>query len=74
MSYFKCPCCGQETRLFGESHVDTVANEFGLPVLARIPVSPEAAAACDAGEIENFQADWMDGVASKLKVWQKIQK
>ena len=71
LSYFKCPCCDQETRLFGESHVDAVAKEFGLPVLARLPVSPEAAAACDAGAIESFSADWMDGVAKKLAEWQK---
>ncbi len=71
MSYFKCPCCGQETRLFGESHVDAVAKEFGLPVLAQLPISPDAAAACDAGKIENFDADWMDAVAKTLTQWQK---
>lgn len=71
MSYFKCPCCGQETRLFGESHVDTVAKEFGLPVLTRLPISPEAAAACDAGEIENFRTDWLDNVVNALLAQQK---
>lgn len=32
-SYLKCPDCGKKIKLFGESHVDAAAGEFGIPVI-----------------------------------------
>ena len=52
MSYVKCPCCGKEIKVFGESHVDQIAEKFGLPVLAKLPIDPEIARLCDEGLIE----------------------
>lgn len=52
MSYVKCPDCGKEIPVFGESHIDEVAEKFGYPVLARIPLDPAIAAAVDAGMAE----------------------
>ena len=40
MSYVKCPDCGEEIKIFGESHIGEVAAEHGLDVLAKIPVGP----------------------------------
>ena len=37
-SYFKCPDCGKEHKIFGESHIEEVAEAHGLPVLARLPI------------------------------------
>ena len=51
MSYFTCPDCGKELKVFGESHVAQIAAKHGLPVLGRLPIDPAVAAACDAGEI-----------------------
>ena len=50
-SYFQCPDCGKQHKIFGESHLDAVAQEHGLAVLARLPIDPGLAAACDRGEI-----------------------
>ena len=47
-----CPDCGKKINVFGKSHVDEVANEFGLPVLARLPINPAVAEAFDAGLME----------------------
>ena len=55
-SYIKCPDCGKEMKIFGESHVDEVAAELNIPVLGKLPIEPEFAAAADAGkfyEVEN---------------------
>ena len=52
MSFVKCPDCGKEIRVFGESHIEQVAAEFGYPVLARIPMDPALSALVDAGKIE----------------------
>ena len=62
-SYFKCPDCGKEHSIFGESHVDQVAGELGLRVLTRLPIDPAVAAACDAGEIESLKPNYLEGVA-----------
>lgn len=51
MSYFECPDCGKQYKIFGESHIDDVAKKYGLDVLARLPINPEYAALCDAGKV-----------------------
>ena len=42
-SYVKCPDCGKELRIFGESHIDEIAGELGVPVLGRMPIDPAIA-------------------------------
>ncbi len=66
MSYVKCPDCGKEIKIFGDSHIDAVLMEHHLPLLGRIPVEPKLAAASDAGMIELFEGDWLDTVGIKL--------
>jgi Mrp family chromosome partitioning ATPase len=51
MSYLTCPHCGQRIELFGASRVANVAAEYGIPVLARLPVVPAVSALADAGRI-----------------------
>ena len=65
-SYFKCPGCGKEYPVFGESHIDEIASEHQLPVLAKLPIDPNAARACDEGRIEEYKTDVMDGVCDKV--------
>ena len=59
MSYVECPDCGKKIYVFGESHIDEIAAQYDLPVLARIPMDTELAAACDAGKIEFVERDYM---------------
>ena len=70
MSYVKCPDCGKEIHVFGESHIAEVAQRFGYPVLARIPMDPKLAALVDMGCIESINenplADAADMIAQKL--------
>jgi len=66
MSYFECPDCGKRIHVFGESHADEAAAKHDLKVLARIPIDTEISNACDAGEIEKYQADFLNELADKL--------
>lgn len=66
MSYLECPDCGRRIAVFGESHIDEAAAKAGLSVLARVPISPAAAAHVDAGTIEYLEVDWMDLAVQKL--------
>lgn len=52
MSYFQCPDCGKKHAIFGESHIEQVAAAHGIDTVARLPIDPKLAAACDRGMIE----------------------
>ena len=67
MSYVECPDCGKKIEIFGKSHTEETAKQFGIPVLARIPVNPELASQCDKGVIELFEGDWMGAVADAVE-------
>lgn len=67
MSYLKCPDCGKEIHVFGESHVDEIAAEYGLSVLAKLPIDPQLASNCDKGLIELFEGDYLESVADALE-------
>ena len=65
-SYFKCPDCGKEHAIFGESHIEQVAADLGLKVLAKLPIDPALAAACDNGGVEDYQPNPLSGLAKAL--------
>ncbi len=67
MSYFKCPDCGKEYNIYGESHISEVADRFGYDILARIPIDPRLAALCDKGMIELLDAEYLDKCADELE-------
>ena len=67
MSYFKCPDCGKNHSIFGESHIEDVAKRFGTQVLAKIPIDPEFARCEDSGTIEMYNSDCMNEAVEKLK-------
>ncbi len=67
MSYVKCPDCGKKIALFGESHLDETAARYKLDILGRMPIDPELAAACDRGEIEAMECEYLPGAVSALK-------
>ena len=63
MSYLKCPDCGKEIKLFGESKIDAIAAKIGIKVLGKMPIDPKVAELCDNGEIEKMNSDYlMDAV------------
>ncbi|HHU11816.1 MAG TPA: Mrp/NBP35 family ATP-binding protein [Clostridiaceae bacterium] len=66
MSYFKCPDNDKEYKIFGDSHVDEIADKHGLDVLAKLPIDPKISAACDTGMIEFHEVDWFNAVAQQL--------
>jgi len=56
-SYLQCPDCGRQIKVFGESHLDEIAKNFDLPVLARLPIDPKVAEAYDNGLMETVDTD-----------------
>lgn len=66
-SYLKCPDCGKEIKLFGESSIDTAAQELGVPVLAKIPLDPDYALKADSGMIAGVGHSFLDAAAERIK-------
>ena len=60
MSYLECPDCKKQISVFGESHVEEVAQEHGLKVLAKLPIDPKIAQMVDAGRVEYLELPWLD--------------
>ena len=65
-SYFQCPDCGKQHAIFGESRVEEEAAALGLKVLARLPIDPALAAACDRGEIDAYVPNPLAPLAREL--------
>lgn len=67
MSYFKCPDCGKEHKIFGDSHIDKIAEEYGTRVLAKVPIDPDLAKSVDTGTVELFVGDWFENAANIIE-------
>lgn len=57
MSYFQCPDCGKQHALFGNSHIEEIAQRHGISTVCKLPIQPALATAVDAGQIEQVQQD-----------------
>ena len=67
-AYLTCPDCGKKISVFGESKLDHVVKEFDLPILARLPIDPAVAQACDHGLMETVDTSVLkDAVAAVEK-------
>ena len=65
-SFFRCPGCGGEHPVFGESTIDALGAHLSLPVLAKLPLDPALARAVDAGKVEGYEPNPMKDVAELL--------
>lgn len=58
MSYFECDQCGKRHKIFGESHIEEIAQKHNIKHIFRIPINPQIAKAVDSGSIEDFENDY----------------
>ena len=66
-SYLQCPDCGKQIKIFGESHLDEIAKQFDLPILARLPIDPAVAEAYDGGLMETVNTDALSGAVDAVE-------
>lgn len=67
MSYFVCSDCHKKHYIFGESHIEEIADKFNIPVLAKLPLNQEIAKLCDLGEIESFNENPLKDIVDQIK-------
>ena len=66
MSYIKCPDCGKEFHIFGSGKTETVADELGVDLLARIPIDTDMATLIDNGMFEKLQNNYFKDAATYI--------
>lgn len=66
-SYLKCPDCGKEIKLFGDSKIDETADELGVKVLGKLPLEPDKAQLADKGEFFNMENEYLGAAVEVLK-------
>ncbi len=66
-AYLQCPDCGKKINVFGESHLDEIADAFGLPVLARLPIDPSVAQAYDNGLMETVPTELLNNAVEAIE-------
>lgn len=71
LSYVRCPDCGHVIHPFGESR-DATAAKHGITATAQMPIDPTLAKLCDAGNIESFEGDWLNGLLDSLLAYKNV--
>ena len=66
MAYFECPTCQTKHNIFGDSKLEEIAAEYGIKNIARLPIETKLVAAADKVEIEDFEGDWLNGIADAI--------
>lgn len=61
-SYVKCPDCGKELKVFGESHIEEIAAELGVPVLGKMPIDPNIAEMVEAEKFYEAENPYLEEV------------
>ena len=66
-SYLQCPDCGKKIEVFGKSKLPEVAESFGLPILAKLPIDPQVAECFDNGLMETVNTDGVSAVIEAIE-------
>ena len=67
MAYFKCDECGKEHHIFGEPQGAAVAEKYGIPAVATLPMDPTFARLVDEGKVEAYEVEGaLDGIIDQI--------
>ena len=65
-SFLKCPDCGKEIKIFGESNIDEAASELALQVLGKMPLDPAYAELADQGLFYKADNPYLEDAVNKI--------
>ena len=74
MSYLECPDCHKQIKIFGESHIDQIAENYHIKTIAKMPLSQTNAEFCDKGMIELFMGDYLKELVDKIEKMEMEEK
>ena len=67
MSYLTCPDCGKKIEVFGASKAKSIAAEYGIPAVARMPLDPHISELADAGRVEDSETDALGEIFAQIE-------
>ncbi|MCI4346564.1 MAG: Mrp/NBP35 family ATP-binding protein [Thermoplasmata archaeon] len=62
LSFLACPHCGKEVAPFGPSRAVALAGEYGIPVVARLPIDPGVSSHGDDGTLLAYSTPEITGL------------
>ena len=65
-SYLVCPDCGKKINVFGESHIDAIAEELGIPVLGKMPIDAALAEAVESEKFYEISNEYLAAAVNKI--------
>lgn len=65
-SYLVCPDCRKKISVFGESHVDEVAEELDIPVLGKMPIDAVLAEAVENERFSEVSNEYLAAAVNKF--------
>ena len=66
-SYLECPDCGKKISVFGESHIDEIANELGVEVLGKMPIDPKIAEIVNQERFYEASNKYLENAIEKIQ-------
>ena len=66
LGILECPHCHEKIEPFGPSKVARVADDYGVPLLGRLPLDPQISVLGDAGRLEEYRGAAAEQVADAL--------
>ena len=66
-SYLECPDCGKKISVFGESHIDEIANELDVEVLGKMPIDPVLAEIVEQERFYEASNKYLENVIEKIQ-------
>ena len=67
-SYIQCPDCDKKIEIFGSGKTEEAAKEFGVPLLAKLPMDANIAKLADAGEMDKINIPYLDAAVAQLEM------
>jgi ATP-binding protein involved in chromosome partitioning len=74
MSGVICPSCGDEIEVFGGGGVEKAASDFGISVLAELPIEPQVSQKADTGATYTYEGNESEWDKRFSKVVDTIEK
>ncbi len=67
MSYLTCPDCDKKIEVFGPSKAKKLADEYGIPAIAQLPLDSNIAKLADQGRIEDYDTNAFEDIFSVIE-------
>ena len=71
MSYYVCPDCDKKHYIFGKEIGKKIADEYGLKLLAEVPINPEVTEKINAGKVEDIDVSCLNEALRVIKDFKK---